>query len=76
MSFSSTHAVNFSLVKWMRKVLASENPKEAIDARLMGNGYEEQMLLVLKIASLCTMNDPEERPNSNDVWFMLSQIRH
>ncbi|KAL2346981.1 hypothetical protein Fmac_000981 [Flemingia macrophylla] len=70
------HTDEMSLVKWMRKVLSSENPKEAIDSKLLGNGFEEQMLLVLKIACFCTMDDPKERPNSKDVRCMLSQITH
>ncbi|KAK7302172.1 hypothetical protein RJT34_13053 [Clitoria ternatea] len=65
-----------SLVKWLRKVMTSENPKQAIDVKLLGNGYEDQMLLVLKIACFCTMDDPKERPNSKDVRCMLSQIKH
>lgn len=65
-----------SLVKWVRSMLTSEDPKQAIDARLKGNGYEEQMLLVLKIACFCTVDDPKERPNSKDVRCMLSQIKH
>lgn len=70
------HTEEMSLVKWMKNVITSETPKIAIDARLMGNGYEEQMLLVLKIACFCTMDDPKERPNSKDVSCMLSQIKH
>lgn len=65
-----------SLVKWMRNVMTSENPKEAIDARLIGNGFEEQMLLVLKIASFCTMDNPKERPDAKNVRIMLYQIKH
>ncbi|CAI8597579.1 unnamed protein product [Vicia faba] len=65
-----------SLVKWMRNVITSENPKEAIDAKLIGNGYEEQMLLVLKIACFCTMDNPKERPDSKNVRVMLFQIKH
>ncbi|KAB2609231.1 leucine-rich repeat receptor-like serine/threonine/tyrosine-protein kinase SOBIR1 [Pyrus ussuriensis x Pyrus communis] len=53
-----------TLVEWMRNVMTSENPKQAIDMKLMKNGYEEQMLLVLKIASFCTLDNPKERPNS------------
>jgi len=70
------HTEEISLVKWLRKVLSSENPKEAIDSKLLGNGYEEQMLLVLKIACFCTMDEPKDRPNSKDVRCMLSQIKH
>ncbi|XP_057435228.1 leucine-rich repeat receptor-like serine/threonine/tyrosine-protein kinase SOBIR1 [Lotus japonicus] len=70
------HTDEMSLVKWMRKMMTTENPKEAIDTKLLGNGFEEQMLLVLKIACFCTMDDPKERPNSKDVRLMLSQIKH
>lgn len=65
-----------SLVKWMRNVMTSNEPKRAIDPKLMGNGYEEQMLQVLKIACFCTLDDPKQRPNSKDVRAMLSQISH
>ncbi|TMX05525.1 hypothetical protein EJD97_017016 [Solanum chilense] len=65
-----------SLVKWMRNVMTSEDPNRAIDPNLMGNGNEDQMLLVLKIACFCTMENPKERPNSKDVRCMLMQIKH
>ncbi|OAY47871.1 leucine-rich repeat receptor-like serine/threonine/tyrosine-protein kinase SOBIR1 [Manihot esculenta] len=65
-----------SLVKWMRNIMTSENPEQAIDRSLIGKGYEEQMLLVLKIACFCTLDDPKQRPNSKDVRCMLSQIKH
>lgn len=70
------HQTEIGLVKWMRSVMTSENPQQAIDPKLMGNGYEEQMLLVLKIACFCTLDNPKERPNSKDVRCMLSQIKH
>ncbi|KAG8378703.1 hypothetical protein BUALT_Bualt07G0012800 [Buddleja alternifolia] len=63
-----------SLVKWMRNVMTSDDPKRAIDSRLLGNGYEEQMLFVLKVACFCTLENAKERPNSRDVRCMLSQI--
>ncbi|VFQ74887.1 unnamed protein product [Cuscuta campestris] len=72
--FQATNEV--SIVKWLRNVMASEDPKEAIDARLAGNGYDEQMILVLKIACFCTLENPKERPNSKDVRCMLTQIKH
>ncbi|KAI3454376.1 hypothetical protein Pfo_011039 [Paulownia fortunei] len=70
------HTDEISLVKWMRNVMISEDPKRAIDTKLLGNGYEEQMLLVLKVACFCTLDNPKERPNSKDVRCMLSQIKH
>ncbi|KAI3777637.1 hypothetical protein L1987_47438 [Smallanthus sonchifolius] len=65
-----------SLVKWMRNVMVGEDPKQAIDEKLTGNGFEEHMLLVLKIACFCTLDDPKERPNSKDARTMLTQINH
>ncbi|KAE8657129.1 Leucine-rich repeat receptor-like serine/threonine/tyrosine-protein kinase SOBIR1 [Hibiscus syriacus] len=63
-----------SPVKWMRNKLVLENPSQAIDPKLLGIGYDEQMMLVLRIAYFCTLDDPKERPNSKDVRCMLSQI--
>nr|GMC83204.1 leucine-rich repeat receptor-like serine/threonine/tyrosine-protein kinase SOBIR1 [Ipomoea batatas] len=68
------HTSEMSLVKWLRNVMTtSEDPKQAIDPKLLGNGYEEQMLLVLKIACFCTLDNPKERPNSKDVSSDLEQ---
>ncbi|XP_073099876.1 leucine-rich repeat receptor-like serine/threonine/tyrosine-protein kinase SOBIR1 [Elaeis guineensis] len=64
------------IIGWVRRVIRSDDPKVAIDPKLVGCGFEEQMLLVLKIACFCTYDDPSERPNSRDVRGMLSQIKH
>ncbi|KAI8020543.1 Leucine-rich repeat receptor-like serine/threonine/tyrosine-protein kinase SOBIR1 [Camellia lanceoleosa] len=53
-----------------------EDPNRAIDPRLMGNGEEDKMLLVLKIACFCTLDNPKQRPNSKEVRCMLSQIKN
>ncbi|GAA0149961.1 hypothetical protein LIER_09007 [Lithospermum erythrorhizon] len=73
------HTSEMSLVKWMRNVMTSEDPKRAIDASLLFGDdkvYEEQMLLVLKIACFCTLDMPKERPNSKEIRLMLAQINH
>ncbi|KAL9228396.1 hypothetical protein vseg_003983 [Gypsophila vaccaria] len=72
--FQETEEMN--LILWMRNIITSEHPKRAIDPTLLGNGYEEQMLQVLKIACFCTLDDPKQRPNSKDIRCMLSQINH
>ncbi|KAL5717938.1 Leucine-rich repeat receptor-like serine/threonine/tyrosine-protein kinase sobir1 [Ranunculus cassubicifolius] len=64
------------LVKWLRNVMLSENPSRAIDPTLLGNGFEDQMLLVLKIAWFCTLDEPKQRPNSKDIRIMLEQVKH
>ncbi|KAL7222682.1 hypothetical protein ACSBR1_024390 [Camellia fascicularis] len=70
------HTSEMSLVKWMRNVMTSEDPNRAIDPRLMGNGDEDKMLLVLKIACFCTLDNPRQRPDSKDVRCMLSSIKN
>ncbi|EOA29137.1 hypothetical protein CARUB_v10025406mg [Capsella rubella] len=70
------HTDEMSLIKWMRNIITSENPSVAIDPTLREQGFDEQMLLVLKIACYCTLDDPKQRPNSKDVRTMLSQIKH
>ncbi|KAK8659042.1 hypothetical protein V6N13_029257 [Hibiscus sabdariffa] len=69
------HTDEMSLVKWLRNIMVSENPSQAIDPKLVGKGYDEQIILVLKIAYFCTLDDPKERPSSKDVRCMLSQIK-
>ncbi|KAL8140827.1 hypothetical protein V2J09_006848 [Rumex salicifolius] len=66
---------DMGLVKWMRRVMVTDDAKKAIDPKLLGNGYEEQMLQVLKIACFCTVDNPKERPNSKEIRVMLSQIK-
>ncbi|XP_074327279.1 leucine-rich repeat receptor-like serine/threonine/tyrosine-protein kinase SOBIR1 [Apium graveolens] len=70
------HTSEMSLVKWMRNVMTSDDPKRAIDPKLKGNGFEEEMLLVLKIACFCTLDNPKERPSGRDARVMLAQIKH
>ncbi|KAE8684017.1 Leucine-rich repeat receptor-like serine/threonine/tyrosine-protein kinase SOBIR1 [Hibiscus syriacus] len=70
------HTDEMSLVKWMRNIIVSENPSLAIDSKLLGNGYDEQIILVLRIAYFCTLDDPKDRPSSKDVRCMLSQIKN
>ncbi|XP_038976305.1 leucine-rich repeat receptor-like serine/threonine/tyrosine-protein kinase SOBIR1 [Phoenix dactylifera] len=72
--FQDTHEM--SLVKWVRNMMNSLNPRAAIDTKLVGNGFEEQMLLVLRIACFCTVDDPKARPSSKEIRTMLSQIKH
>ncbi|KAG9446471.1 hypothetical protein H6P81_012599 [Aristolochia fimbriata] len=72
--FQSTEEL--SMVKWLRNVMGSPDPSRAINATLLGNGYEDQMLLLLKIACFCTVDDPKERPNSKEVRTMLEQVKH
>nr|CAD1830557.1 unnamed protein product [Ananas comosus var. bracteatus] len=70
------HTDEMWVIGWVRAALQSEDPTAAIDRKLVGKGFEEQMLLVLKIACFCTYDDPNERPSSRDARHMLAQIKH
>ena len=62
------------LIFWLREAHREGREEEVIDERLKGNGKEEEMKLVLKVALLCTVDDPKKRPNSKEVRCMLDQI--
>ncbi|KAG6469519.1 hypothetical protein ZIOFF_074243 [Zingiber officinale] len=72
-----------SLVSWVRRVVASSDEEfaAAIDENLQGKGFEEQMLLVLKVACFCTYDDPNQRPDTRDpfLWvlsFCLASVKN
>lgn len=63
-----------SVPMWLRSIVNTETAVEAIDPCIRGKGYDDQILLVLKIACFCTDDDPTKRPTSRDVFTMLTQI--
>lgn len=68
------HTAEMDMVKWMRNVSTSDDPRRAIDPNLIGNGHEELIIDVLKIACACTSDEPNERPSSKDVRTMLDMV--
>nr|ACU64881.1 PK [Oryza punctata] len=67
------------IVKWLRRVMQEGDPAAqagVIDGAIAGAGYDEQILLVLRIAVFCTADDPKDRPTAKDVRCMLSQIKN
>ncbi|GKB54032.1 hypothetical protein Tco_0904785 [Tanacetum coccineum] len=70
------NTATYGLVKWMRDVMNSDNPRQAIDTLLLDNGYEKKMLLALKIAYYCTLDNPKYRPDSKTCRIMLAKIEH
>uniref|UniRef100_A0A0D6R1M2 Protein kinase domain-containing protein n=1 Tax=Araucaria cunninghamii TaxID=56994 RepID=A0A0D6R1M2_ARACU len=63
-----------SIPKWLRNVVASESASSAIDPQLKGQGFDDEIFLVMKIACFCTDDDPNKRPNSREVLSMLTQL--
>lgn len=66
------------VVEWIRsKVRNNESLEQVLDPSLAGNckHVQEEMLLVLRIALLCTTKQPKERPSMRDVITMLGEAK-
>ncbi|KAF6141051.1 hypothetical protein GIB67_006496 [Kingdonia uniflora] len=67
------------IVEWVReKIRSNKGLEEALDPNVSGGEckhVEEEMLLVLRIALLCTAKLPKERPSMRDVITMLSEAK-
>lgn len=63
------------IVRWLRRVMQAGDHAEAIDPAIAGAGYDEQIVLLLRIAVFCTQDDPKDRPTAKEVRCMLSQIK-
>ncbi|KAK1415371.1 hypothetical protein QVD17_31152 [Tagetes erecta] len=67
-----------SIVDWVRsKVKSKEGTKEVLDQNAGGSCslVREEMLLVLKVAMLCTSRNPADRPSMRDVVSMLVEAK-
>ncbi|KAK7355606.1 hypothetical protein VNO80_14866 [Phaseolus coccineus] len=64
------------IVGWIRRKIDKKSPHEALDPSVGNCKYvQEEMLLVLKIALLCTAKFPKERPSMRDVIMMLGEAK-
>lgn len=69
-------AVN--IVEWVRdKIRTKEGMVQALDSNIgaMCNHVQEEMILVLRIALLCTSKLPRDRPSMRDVVTMLAEAK-
>lgn len=65
------------IVEWIRRKIRDNRPlEEALDPNV-GNckHVQEEMLLVLRIALLCTAKLPRDRPSMRDVITMLGEAK-
>ena len=66
------------IVGWVRERLRSNRGvDELLDASIGGQceHVREEMLLVLRIAVLCTARSPKDRPSMRDVLTMLGEAK-
>ncbi|KAH9305955.1 hypothetical protein KI387_010359 [Taxus chinensis] len=65
-----------NIVEWVRSKLAGKDGiEQALDPNVAGssNSVKEEMILVLRIALLCTSRAPRDRPSMRDVVTMLGE---
>ena len=65
------------IVEWIRlKIRDNKALEEALDPSVGGTKHvQEEMLLVLRIALLCTAKLPKDRPSMRDVITMLGEAK-
>ncbi|KAL0390881.1 UNVERIFIED_CONTAM: MDIS1-interacting receptor like kinase [Sesamum calycinum] len=65
------------IVEWIRKKMRDNKPlEEALDPSVGNTKHvQEEMLLVLRIAVLCTAKLPRDRPSMRDVLTMLGEAK-
>jgi serine/threonine protein kinase len=65
------------IVEWIQKKRNNKTLLEALDPTIAGQckHVQEEMLLVLWIALLCTAKLPKERPSMRDIITMLGEAK-
>ncbi|CAA7031862.1 unnamed protein product [Microthlaspi erraticum] len=65
---------NGGLVDWVSKHLSDGKSKDAIDKRLIGKGYDDEIMQVLRIACSCVASWDKERPLMVEVYESLKSL--
>lgn len=66
------------IVEWVRRKMRNKRALEAaLDSSIAGEckHVQEEMLLVLRIALLCTAKLPKDRPSMRDIITMLGEAK-
>ncbi|PKA60249.1 Inactive leucine-rich repeat receptor-like protein kinase CORYNE [Apostasia shenzhenica] len=65
------------LSRWLRHLQQAGDAREALDHGMLGEGdeeEEEEMLMATKIALVCLSDLPADRPSSDELEAMLTQL--
>lgn len=68
---------NVDIIQWVQSKIRNNKGVEALDANVGAQckHIQEEMLLVLRIALLCTAKFPKDRPSMKDVLMMLGEAK-
>ncbi|KAI4343447.1 hypothetical protein L6164_010793 [Bauhinia variegata] len=74
-SFFGEAAGGGSLGCWLRHLQQAGELKEALDKSILGEeGEEDEMLMAVRIAAACLSDMPADRPSSDELVHMLTQL--
>lgn len=63
------------LGRWLRHLQQSGEVREALDKAIVGEEVEEEeMLMAIRIALVCLSDLPADRPSSDELVAMLTQL--
>lgn len=64
-----------SLARWLQRLQEAGDAREALDKSILGEESEEdEMLMAVKIAVVCLSDMPADRPSSDELVSMLTQL--
>ncbi|XP_038901437.1 inactive leucine-rich repeat receptor-like protein kinase CORYNE [Benincasa hispida] len=64
-----------SLGQWLRHLQLAGEAREALDKSIIGEeGEEDEMLMAVRIAVVCLSEQPVDRPSSDELVHMLTQL--
>ncbi|XP_047333148.1 probable inactive receptor kinase At1g27190 [Impatiens glandulifera] len=63
-----------NLVDWVSQLTVSGRAQDAIDKRLLGRGYDNEMVRFFKLGSSCVASRPKERPSLYSVYESLKTM--
>ncbi|XP_023527063.1 inactive leucine-rich repeat receptor-like protein kinase CORYNE isoform X1 [Cucurbita pepo subsp. pepo] len=64
-----------SLGQWLRHLQLAGEAREALDKNIIGEeGEEDEMIMAVKIAVVCLSDQPADRPSSDELVHMLTQL--
>ncbi|KAG2274039.1 hypothetical protein Bca52824_056594 [Brassica carinata] len=73
--FSIEGASGGSLGQWLKHLQQSGEVREALDKSILGEEVEEdEMLMALRITIICLSDFPADRPSSDELVHMLTQL--
>ncbi|XP_057950077.1 inactive leucine-rich repeat receptor-like protein kinase CORYNE [Malania oleifera] len=68
-------ASGVSLGQWLRHLQQAGEAREALDKSILGEeGEEDEMLMAVKIAVVCLSDSSADRPSSDELVSMLTQL--